>query len=362
MFKWIILTLFAGLFCYHSYADELRLAENAPTSYVVVKGDTLWDISAKFLKDPWLWPKLWRFNPDIENPHLIYPGDQLKLVYDASGQPMLVKGKPSFKLSPKVRTTKKDKSPIETISLKTLAPFLNYDTVLSEQSINESPYVLGTNEGNKTSGEGVKLYVKGDLSVGQSYAVYQRDEPIISQQTQEIIGYHARLVASGKAIRQGDIANKKPATIYIDNAVREIRSGDIVKPINENQLLPAFFTMQAARSDIEGRIVKSTNDVREFGKLEVVFIDKGNQHGIRQGDILSIGRKSPGVVETGDKPVYTKDASRWHRLAAESESDYDMPVEPLGKMMVFKVFDTVSMALILKTQQPLRIDDIVTAP
>jgi len=141
MLKRIILTIFCLILPLSVIADELKLAKNAPTSYVVKKGDTLWDISAKFLQQPWLWPKLWRINPDIENPHLIYPGEELNLVYDAQGRPMLVKGKPALKWSPKVRTSLKDQNPVETISLNVLSPFVNVivasvaDAVISKEPV-----------------------------------------------------------------------------------------------------------------------------------------------------------------------------------------------------------------------------------
>lgn len=362
MIKRGISALICCIFILSASADVLKLAENAPKSYVVIKGDTLWDISAKFLKDPWLWPKLWRVNPEIENPHLIYPGDQLNLVFDSQGQPMLVKGKPTLKWSPSVRQTLKDQNPIETISLKDLAPYLKYDTVLTEADIVNSPYIVGSDAGYKSSVDGFKVYVNGELQVGVSYAVYQKQEAIIDPATEETIGYYARLTGSGKLLRTGDIANNEPATLYIDGAVREIRSGDIVKPIDEQQMLPSFFTMQPASADIEGNIIKSSNNVREFGKFEVVFIDQGATQGIKQGDILSVNRQSPSVVETGDGPVYAQDASRWNRMASTSDSDYNMPFEPIGKMMVFKVFDQVSMALILRSEKPLRLQDQVTAP
>ncbi|MDT0604246.1 LysM peptidoglycan-binding domain-containing protein [Thalassotalea castellviae] len=362
MLKRIILTILCLILPLSVIADELKLAKNAPTSYVVKKGDTLWDISAKFLQQPWLWPKLWRINPDIENPHLIYPGEELNLVYDAQGRPMLVKGKPALKWSPKVRTSLKDQNPVETISLNVLSPFVKYDTVLSGEDIESGPYILGSDEGYKSSVDGVKLYVNGDLAVGKSYGVYQKSEAILSPSTEEIIGYHARLVGTGKAIRQGDKASKTPATIYVEGALREIRAGDIVKPVNEGQMLPSFFTMQAANNDVQGEIIKASNGMREFGKLEVVFIDQGNSHGVKQGDVLSVKRLSPGVVETNDGPVYTADASRWNRMANEAESDYQMPKEAIGKLMVFKVFDQVSMAIILNSEKPLRLQDWVTAP
>jgi hypothetical protein len=360
MLKRIIFTLFCLTLPLSLCADELQLANNAPKTYVVKKGDTLWDISAMFLKQPWLWPKLWRINTEIENPHLIYPGDLLSLVFDAQGQPLLVKGKPVLKWSPTVRTSLKDQNPIETISLKIISPFIRYDTVLSEEELNNSPYVLGNNEGYKSSVDGEKVYINGDLNVNSAYAVYQKEEAIISPVSDKIIGYHASLVGTGKAIRKGDMTNKTPATLYVKGAMREIRAGDIVKPAGDGQMLPSFFSMQAVDESIRGQIIKSSTGMREFGKLDIVFIDKGSVNGIAQGDVLAIKRLSPGIVETNDGPVYTESASRWNRMA--SDSDYKMPEEHLGEMMVFKVFNQVSMAIILNSQKPIKLQDSVTAP
>ncbi|WP_206485907.1 LysM peptidoglycan-binding domain-containing protein [Thalassotalea sp. G2M2-11] len=362
MLKKVLLTLFSLILPIIAVADQLRLSPNAPESYVVKKGDTLWDISGHFLQEPWLWPKLWRINPDIENPHLIYPGDVLKLVYDAKGQPMLVKGKPTLKWSPKIRKQLKEQNPVETISLDVISPFLRYDTILTQQEIDSAPYVLGSDEGYKSSIDGFKVYVNQDLKVGQAYGIYNKEEAIYADDGETIIGYYARLIGSGKSIRAGDMENKQPATLYLESALREVHSGSIVKPVNEGQMMPSFFTMQAAGENVRGHIIRSSNGNREFGKLEVVFIDQGSQHGLKQGDVLSVKRLSPGVVETKDGPIYTKDASRWNRLASQSDSDYEMPEESIGNIMVFKVFDQVSMALILKTQKPLRLQDSVTAP
>lgn len=362
MLKKIILTIFCLSLPLSLLADELQLAENSPTSYVVKKGDTLWDISGVFLKEPWLWPKLWRINPEIENPHLIYPGDELKLVYDAAGQPMLVKGKPKLKWSPKVRTSLKDLDPVETISLDVISAFIRYDTVFSAQEYSSAPYVISSDDGYKLNVDGLKLYVNGDLVVGQSYAVYQKEEAILDPETEVVVGYYASLVGSGKALKTGQSASKRPATLYLDGVMQEIRAGDIVKPINDNQSLPGFFTMQAADSGVNGHIVKAISGNREFGKQEVVFIDKGAQHGVKQGDLFSVNRKSPSVVESGDGPVYTTDASRWSKMASASDSDYDMPEETVGKMMVYKVFDQLSLAIIIHSTKPLRLQDTVTAP
>ncbi|MEW6984172.1 LysM peptidoglycan-binding domain-containing protein [Colwelliaceae bacterium 6471] len=362
MLKKILLTIISLSLPMLLLADEIKLNQDAPKSYIVKKGDTLWDISGVFLKQPWLWPKLWRLNPEINNPHLIYPGDKLQLVYDEQGQPMLVKGKRELKWSPSVRTQLKDQSPVSTLPLNVIAPFIKYNSVMTTEQLDNLPYVLGSDEGYKSSQDGFKVYVTDNLIAGRGYAIYEKGDAIIDPETQEQLGYHVILVGTGKAIRTGDMANKKPGTIYIEGAKREIRSGNYVMPVNEGQLFPSYFTMQAVNKSIRGVIINASSDNREFGKLEVVMINRGKEQSVKPGDVLSVSRKSPGVIETGGAPIYSKDASRWNKLANENNSDYDMPEEPLGNMMVFKVYDKVSMALILNSQKPLRLDDVVTAP
>jgi len=361
MRKKLLLTIISLLLPMGLFADELTLNKNAPKSYTVVKGDTLWDISGVFLNQPWLWPKLWRINPDINNPHLIYPGDVLRLVFDKDGNPMLVKGKPKLKWSPSIRTTLKDMSPVNTIPLNVVAPFIKYDALFSQEEYDGLPYVLGNEGGYESGVDGIKVYVNDDLELGQSYAIYQKGEEVFDPETFESLGYYARLVGTAKAIKTGDIDNKKPSTLYVDSAKREIRSGDFVAPINEGQMLPAFFTMQAAQNTLEASIIKTSSETREFGKFEVVMINKGNRDAVQLGDVLSIKRQSPSVIETREGPQYKKDSSKWNLITA-GENEYDMPVESIGHMMVFKTYDRVSMALILQTGQPVRITDMVTAP
>lgn len=345
-----------------AFADQLTLQNNAPKTYVVKKGDTLWDISAVFLKQPWLWPKLWRLNPEINNPHLIYPGDELRLVFDEQGQPMLVKGKPELKWSPKIRKKLRDQSPVSIVSLSEIAPYIRYENLFSQQQIDELPYVLGNNEGQKSSLNSFKLYINSDLVVGNTYGIYYKGEEIIDPQSQKLIGYYAKFVGTGKAIKTGDMANKVPATLYVESVKQEVRSGALIMPVNDGQLLPAYYTMQSADPSISGKIIKSASGNREFAKFDVVMINKGQQDGVRLGDILTINRQSPSIIESSEGPVYTKDASRWNRFTNSEDSDYKMPVETIGNIMIFKIYERVSMGLILTTQKPVRLQDTVTAP
>lgn len=342
-------------------ADELTLNPNAPKSYIVKKGDTLWDISGIFLKQPWLWPKLWRLNPEINNPHLIYPGDELRLVFDEQGQPMLVKGKPELKWSPSIRKQLKDQNPVSTIPLEVIAPFIHYDSVKNEHEFDLLPYVIGSDEGYKSSIDGFKVYVNQDLIVGQSYGIYHKGNEIIDPESAESLGFNVKLVGTGKAISGGNMSQKQPSTIYVEGAKREIRSGAYVIPVNNDQQYPSVFTMRAGNTT-KGLIVGSVIELREFAKYDVVMINKGNQQNVQAGDVLTVKRKSPAVVETSNGPQYTNDSSRWNRMSSSGASGYDMPDESIGQVMVFKVYDKVSMALILNSEKPLRVLDGVTAP
>lgn len=343
-------------------ADELTIKPDAPKSYIVKKGDTLWEISGIFLNQPWLWPKLWRLNPEINNPHLIYPGDELRLVFDENGQPMLVKGKPELKWSPKIRKQLKDQNPVSTLPLHAIAPYIRYNSIKSLAELEALPYIVGSDEGYKSSIDGFKVYINSDLTIGQSYGVYNKGDAIIDPITKENLGYNIQLVGTGKAIQTGDMAKMQPSTVYIDSATREIRSGALVIPLNEGQQYPSIFTMRAAPQNLEGLIISSVAKFREFSKFEVVMINKGLSQDIQVGDVLTVKRKSPAVVETDSGPQYTEDTSRWNKLSGDNLSDYDMPAEAIGQVMVFRVYDKVSMALILNSDKPLRVLDGVAAP
>lgn len=367
MLKKTILILTFCVCSINSLADELKINENAPKTHVVVKGDTLWDISALFLEQPWLWPKLWRLNPEINNPHLIYPGDIIKLVFDEKGEPMLVlesaKAKASYKWSPKIRQKSKADTAIRLLPLEVIAPLIKYDHLFSAEQLEELPYVIGSDEGYKSSINGFKVYVNEALDLAKTYAIYNKGEELIDPETSKSIGFHVDLVATGQALRTGNDSENEPATLKISTAKREIRSGDFVVPVHEGQMFPSVFTMKAADKSLRGSIIKASSNGREFGKLEVVIVNRGSEHQITIGDVMAIKRLSPGVVNASTGPEYTAETSRWNRLLTSYDgSDYKMPEERLGELMVFKVYPQASMGLILRTEKPARLQDVVTAP
>jgi hypothetical protein len=367
MLKKIIFSLSLMFYSSLSFADQIKLNEDAPTTYVVVKGDTLWDISAIFLEQPWLWPKLWRLNPDINNPHLIYPGDVLTLVYDENGQPMLVKGeinsekltKPSYKWSPKIRQQKKQGDAITFLPLEVIAPYLKYEHLFTEDELDTLPHILGSDEGHRMTTNKFKVYVNADLDLAKSYAIYNKGEEISDPETGDSLGFSVDLVAIGQVLQRGNIDDDVPSTMRIGSVKREILAGDYVVPVNDGQLLPAVFAMKPAKSAMRGAIVKTSSNGREFAKMEVVMINRGLEHEVTAGDVMAIKRTSPAVVETSKGPEYVNDTSRWNQIIG---TDYKMPEEHIGIIMVFKVYEKASMALILSTDKPARINDVITAP
>ncbi|MBS3796976.1 MULTISPECIES: LysM peptidoglycan-binding domain-containing protein [unclassified Pseudoalteromonas] len=372
MIKQLSAAVFALAVAFPSLADVLAVKDDAPEQYVVKKGDTLWDISAIYLDKPWLWPELWQMNPQIDNPHLIYPGDTLYLVYDAQGRPRLVVKRPDNyqKLSPHGRKTMK-RDALPTLSLELLRPFLTYDQALSEEKINAQPYVLGANENVKRSTQGHILYVKGDLERNRSYAIYHKNRPYIDPQTEELLGYEVKLVATAKAFRSGDVNAGVPASIFVDGVKREINAGDFLMPVSQGQSLPATFQMRRPETEIDGEIIASSNQLREFSKMDIVVLNRGMVDEVKAGHMFDIRRQSPTVIDGRDGPQYKEDSSTYDKfmsnmeegMGMEEDADnktWHMPKEKVGELMVLKVQERVSYAIITKTLRPIRVGDVVS--
>lgn len=278
----VLLALFSAV----SIAETLTLRSDAPNEYVVKKGDTLWDISSLFLNDPWKWPQLWKLNPQVENPNLIYPGDNLQLTYTASGEPVLVMGKRVLKMSPQKRISHKRDEPIPLVPLNSLAPFLSYEQTLEEDVIEGLPYVLGTDRAIKRTTTGDMLYIKGDLGAERRFAIYRKGKKYIDPETEDILGYEAVLVAIANLDHAGDPDNGVPAKVIIESAKQEVRASDVLLPIRQGQDLPAFFKMRPIENDLEGFIIGTPSDIAGVSKYDVVVLNKGFMHDVAPGHIF----------------------------------------------------------------------------
>jgi hypothetical protein len=334
--------IFSLCFSVNVYADELEINPQHPEHYTVVERDTLWDISAKFLKSPWNWTKLWHGNPQIINPDLIYPGDTLHFSM-SHGKPSLRLSRSSeVKLSPNVRQTSLADE-IKTIPADAISQFLTSPKVLDTDELDQAPYVVDFKGEHILVGSGDKIYVRSiDNADTLSYTVYHKGQPYINPDTGETIGYEAIYIADANLEREGD-----PATLSITKVQQEIRLGDRLMA-NSEKTSPLNYSPKAPDTFIQGNIINVLNGVSQIGKYNVVVLDKGLNDGIKIGNVLSIYHKGAVVKD----PFKTKDSIVMVKL----------PNEVAGTLMVFRTFARVSYALVMEAHQAIHVLDKVQSP
>ncbi len=326
-----------------------------PERYVVKRGDTLWDISKRFLKDPWLWPEVWQINPKIRNPHLIYPGDVIVLYFDENGKPFITLdgaggyAPPSrvktVKLSPEVRYETLDKS-INTIPRSAIAPFLGGARVISEQDLKHAPYVVSSYEQHLVAGSGDRIYVLGikDRSIG-AYDVVRPVGEYRDPKTGEMLGYEVARVADARLVRFG-AGKEDPATLDVSQAHQEIFNKDMLLP-KEEQKLEFNFTPRPPIDDVSGEIISVFQGVAQIGQYNIVVLNVGEREGVEPGHVLAIYQRGEEVRDP---------AKIW------SWDKVELPDERAGILMVFRVYEKMSYALVMEAQRPLHIHDRVTNP
>jgi nucleoid-associated protein YgaU len=321
------------------HADVLALKGGHPDTYVVKKGDTLWDISNVFLRDPWRWPQLWHNNPQIQNPNLIYPGDVLNLVY-INGEPRLVlsRGR-DIKLEPEVRATPLDRA-IPAIPLEAVNAFLSRGRVVEPGVLTAAPYVLAGKEGHIVTGAGDEIYARGSFSASESsYGIFRKGEVFTDPDSGEILGIQAIDIGLGKLVSK----EKDVATLSLNRSTQEVRRGDSLLPEEERRINATFFP-SSPEGDIHGKILAVEGGVNQIGFMSVVVLSKGAREGLKEGNLLAIYKKGEVVTD----PV-NGDAVKTPDFRA-------------GLLMVFRVFDKVSYGLVLRAERPLKVGDSVTNP
>jgi hypothetical protein len=345
-------------------AQDVRVADNAPQTHTVQKGDTLWGISGKFLRDPWRWPDVWRLNRDqIRNPHLIYPGDVVKLDY-IDGQPRLSLAQGSsgpretVRVSPTTRSTPLDREAIPTIPPGDIEPFLSRPLVTGPEGLKGSAEIVaGRDRERVVRGEGDRIYVVGiDPAAGGLWHIYRPIGPIRSHNLKEQLGFEYRYLGTGRVERFADVS-----TLLIENATEEILLGDRLVPAPREVIVN--YAPHAPARDVEGRIIATIGDTIEMGRGSVVTIDKGTQDGIDVGTVLAIYRGVPPIPDPRpnlDAPVIVRgfDQTTWF----VKDRYLEVPEERTGLMFVFRTFDRVAYAILLNTTDPVQIGDFVRKP
>jgi hypothetical protein len=328
----------------HSNSELARyLKPGHPESHTVVRGDTLWDISGRFLSEPWLWPEVWRVNPQIENPHLIYPGDIIRLVY-VDGEPVLTLERGDARpvsddrLSPRVRATPME-SAIPTIDLDAIQGFLVQNRIVSPDELTDAAYVVEGESERIVLGAGDRLYIRGRLPDERTLNFVRRGPVYVDPDTREVLGQEATYVGLGHMVaRNGEIG-----TMLVNESREEVRIGDRVLPTEERRVETRFFPSAPAR-DVDGQIIAVFGGVTQVGQFDVVVLNRGAREGLESGNVLAI---------------YKRGALARDRIARDMVR---LPSERAGVLMVFRVFDKMSYGLVLHTDRALAVNDQVRNP
>jgi len=358
-----IISLICLLLPLASYADELQLQENAPDRYVVVKGDTLWDISAKFFKDPWKWTQIWGYNKDsIKDPHWIYPGNVVYLdpntrtltvgesgsatapainasdaIPSAGETPYASSG--IVKLSPKVREIPSNHEAIPVISLKDIGPFLRRPLVIGEAELKDAPRVDGTYGQRHLLGPEDAAYVNNmPQNKGFRWQVYRPSATFTDPDTEEILGYEVSYL--GEAVVE---KFDKVSTLKITHAVLEIQKGDYFAQAETE--FSSNYQPHAPSGKIDTKVISIYGGVRQAGQNAVVTLNKGKRDGLENGHVLALYQKGE-VIKT--KGWFTPNTV--------------LPDMRYGLLFVFRVFDKVSYALVMETKFPVQILDRASTP
>ena len=338
----------------------LTLAENAPSTYTVIKGDTLWDISGKFLKEPWRWPEIWNMNREqIKDPHWIYPGDVISLSFDADGRPRLsLNGAGrgaggTVRLSPSIRIDKLSQA-IPSIPARVIGPFLTLPLVVEAGALAGAPKIISADDDRVVIGAGNKAYAVGlQADQGTRWQIYRPGKALIDPATRELLGYEATYLGDARVSRFGEAS-----TIDVVKSTQEINKGDRLTPAAEGSI-PSY-SPRSPNKDIKGAIISMVGGVSEGGQYSVVVLNLGKREGMEVGHVLATLR-SGAVVSTNTEGYNTSTAASGGS-GPSIPRKIKLPDERNGLLFVFRVFDKVSYALVMSSSRSVRVGDAVQTP
>ena len=380
-------------------ADTLKLQDNAPDKYVVVKGDTLWDISGRFLKDPWRWPQIWNMNrAEIKNPHWIYPGDMV--VLDRSGKEprlSLVKGgqgdMQTIKLSPGARATTIDSGAIPAIPIRAIHPFLSQPRVVPLGAFDDAPFILGSNAERVVLASGDNAFATGGKPGVTRWNILRPGKMLKDPETGEVLGYEVEYLGDARTLVEG-----APQKIRITQSAKEILAKDKLVEADDKTVFE--FAPHAPDHKISGRIISAYGGLTDSGRYQTVVLNRGSRDGLEPGHVLAVFREGQAVTLTRDekdrmtwvnekskgvpnggawlyndvrclkedgKVTYDQaaDARKTFRntcLNNNNENAIKLPDARSGLVMVYRVYDRVSYALIMSSDGPVYLLDTVRNP
>lgn len=378
-----LLSISAGLLLTVSVFAAQQWADNAPQRYIVKKGDTLWDISAKFLIKPWHWPEIWHLNQKVRNPHLIYPGDEL--VISGNG---VTHGEGSF--GPHIRETPLEDA-VKPIPLSLIKQFLKNARVVDEDALRNAPHVVAIEENRLRGVAGQLIYIRGlDAMVGDKFAIVRpmgryhdmppeeegqvretyRQERDGRQGRQSILwrhgpqewsfkgrvrflGYEVLEFGTVQVTRVGN-----PSSALVTYSDFEVREGDFIMPLDATPYDDQFVPHPPAQApDANMRVIAFTDALNAVGPLQVVALSRGSEDGVDNGTTYAIYADGETVHDDTDYPK-GKSRSFFH----PRDSKVQLPPEFIGHVMVFRTFKRVSYGLVMDSVRPVHVGDFMHDP
>jgi hypothetical protein len=332
--------------------DTSMLKPGAPMHYTVKRGDTLCGIATMYLKDPWLWPEVWIINPQIPNPHLIYPGDTLALAFGADGRPQIsVSQAGAVRMEPSLRSTPLE-SAIPTIPYSAIAAFLARPTVMSNEEIKHAPYVLAFRDRHEIAGSSNEAYVR-NLNAGENsrFAVVHVATPLVDPDDGKVVGYEGIYTATALVQRPGDPAK----ALLIEPARETLRVDRLLSA--DGSATPITFALRAPGTPVRGRIIDVVGGTDLVGQYEVVVINRGKRHGLEPGNVLAIDQAGDVV-----RDLYRGGGNIGSTVGTAFASKVKLPDERSGTLLVFKVYDRLSYGLVVGASDIIHVADVVRNP
>lgn len=328
------------IFVFVANAEAQHLASNHPDRYTVVKGDTLWDIAGKFLRDPWQWPKVWQRNPQIENPDLIYPGDVLVLTFNSDGE-VVIKSlrRETIKLTPQARVSEY-RDAIPPIDPRAISAYIDSPLVTDEEEMKQAGYVVNGVDNHLIMGQYDQFYARGikDFSA-DTFRLFRPGRHFVHPITGENLGWEAEHVGDAIMLKRGD-----PARLSIVSSNGDVAIKDRLRPTYKSESLPFFYPKSPTNRKLYGYILPNNTRTGELGPLSVVTLSIGKREGVEPGDVFRIMSR-----ETAGKDPITGE-------------EYLVPEERSGLVLVFRTFKKVSYAIITNAHRPISALDVVRAP
>ena len=335
---------------------QIRVKAEHPRQYTVKKGDTLWGISSMFLQDPWYWPEIWSKNQQVKNPHLIYPGDVLTLIY-VDGQPQIQvisstvqprntqqtgeAGSSTKKLSPGIRVSPLDAS-IPTIPGDAIRQFLTKPRVVSKEQLENAPRIIGSDERHLVLGSGNRVYIRGELDKERvRYSVFNPGKALRDPQTYEILGYEAKYAGEVRITNYAD-----PASGDLISTDREVLIGDRLLIEDKSKVENLYFP-RVPKGDIRAEIISLYEALSGVAQFQIVVLNKGEVDGMEVGYLLATYSNGRKVRDYLDK---------------FSSELVKLPDERTGLVMIFETFDRVSYAIVLESRRIIKNHDLLLPP